>query len=167
MGIKTTSCCGVREFSGLQKDPVEVVNYFCKYLFEGGQCAFILYTDPVEFENGEALTDFIREFKLGDVTETPVRHNPNSDRDLKAYLFAPDLKTLKTWYDKQPKREPFKVGDMVVGNDKDRYNVTRKGWTGKVISVSGGEYITVEGTANSSGRGQFDVESQYFDLVKE
>lgn len=167
MEIKTTSCCGVKEFSGLRKDPVEVVTYFCQLLFRDSlSCAFILYTDPVEFEYGEALTDFIRNNKLGDVTETPEMLNPNSERMLKAYLFAPDRKELQKWWDKLPKPEPFKVGDLVMCNKSGHYSITDKGWIGKVVSETSSDgygYIVVQDVATSGAR--FDVESRFFDLV--
>lgn len=61
----------------------------------------------------------------------------------------------------------FKVGDRVVGNAKadGRYMVTKKGWTGYVVEVTGSAHITVNEDKNANYG--YPVCPDYFDLVKE
>ncbi len=45
----------------------------------------------------------------------------------------------------------FKVGDIVIGNEKAcRYGITKTGWIGKVVSLYGNGYIGVNEIDNSS-----------------
>ena len=60
----------------------------------------------------------------------------------------------------------FKIGDMVIGNDPDRYTYTNEGWVGEVKKVHSDGRIDVYGK-----RGRFNdymtftyLEPQYFDL---
>ena len=56
----------------------------------------------------------------------------------------------------------FQVGDKIIGNQKaNKYGITRMGWTGTVVGVSG-ETISVESTDCFS---RFMVDSDCFDLV--
>lgn len=60
----------------------------------------------------------------------------------------------------------FKVGDMVIGNDKadERYSTTKKGWIGRVVENSAWDrcdYIRVE-SLDSNNR--YRVNPNYFDL---
>lgn len=60
------------------------------------------------------------------------------------------------------KKTKFQIGDKVIGNQEaNKYGITRKGWTGTVIGVSG-ETISVESTDCFS---RFMVDSDCFDLV--
>ncbi len=57
----------------------------------------LFFTDPVEFGRGEHLKNYIQENNVGTVLESDVNLNPNSSRDLKIYLYTPDLVALKRW----------------------------------------------------------------------
>ena len=60
------------------------------------------------------------------------------------------------------KKTKFQIGDKIIGNQKaNKYEITRKGWTGTVVGVSG-ETISVESTDCFS---HFIVDSDCFDLV--
>lgn len=165
MEIRNTTCCGVKEFYGLASDPSDTLWFIAKEVFEKGlSFAFMLFTDPVEFKNGETLKDAILELKLGTVTETPEVENPNSQRILKAYLFSPDMKAFKAWYVAyyeliKKLQKCFKVGDRIIGTSEFAYTVTKKGWTGEVVDIGIDRYITVRG-----GNQCYSVDSQYFML---
>ena len=57
----------------------------------------------------------------------------------------------------------FKVGDMVIGNDPNRYGITKKGWIGKVIEVRNSNSIRVYGKGIECET-DFCVDPKYFDL---
>ena len=61
----------------------------------------------------------------------------------------------------------FKVGDLVVGNHKSRYPITREGWRGKVSHVcADGYHIYVKALPGHPGSDtEFLVGSRYFDLL--
>lgn len=61
----------------------------------------------------------------------------------------------------------FNIGDIVIGNDKNRYGITKKGWIGKVVghdgTINGEEAIIV---TEIEGGIPLIVESKYFDLYQ-
>lgn len=57
----------------------------------------------------------------------------------------------------------FKVGDIVVGNEKSKYRKTIEGWKGRVISVIGEHLIEVQ---EFYGSKSYTVYSHCFDLVE-
>jgi len=67
----------------------------------------------------------------------------------------------------EPVSNKFKVGDMVIGNDPDRYSITKLGWIGKVTRVCDNDSICVYGAGVSGKtRSEFNVNPKYFDLYK-
>ena len=74
---------------------------------------------------------------------------------------------FKHWYKFElVTKHNFKVGDMVIGNDPDRYAYTNKGWIGEVKKVHSDGCIDVygkRGTCSDSMTFTF-LEPQYFDL---
>lgn len=86
-------------------------------------------------------------------------HNVNRD-DGMVYWFMDETNMNLEW--PEGKKPEFQVGDKVIGNEKaNKYGITRKGWTGTVVGVSG-ETISVESTDCIS---RFMVDSDCFDLV--
>lgn len=61
--------------------------------------------------------------------------------------------------------QKFKVGDMVIGNDPNRYGITKLGWKGEVKAVHG-DKITVYGDAFGHKKTFIGLEAKYFDLYK-
>ncbi len=67
----------------------------------------------------------------------------------------------------------FKIGDVVVGNEKaNKYGVTRQGYVGKITAIDG-DHITVETITASPDPDAFSdyghiyvVNSAHFDLLK-
>lgn len=86
-------------------------------------------------------------------------HNVSRE-DGGAYWYANDAMLDLEWPD--GKKTKFQIGDKIIGNQKaNKYRITRKGWTGTVVGVSG-ETISVESTDCFS---RFMVDSDCFDLV--
>lgn len=62
----------------------------------------------------------------------------------------------------------FKIGDIVIGNDlaDSRYNITRKGWIGKVVDIISNYTIAVEGTNDRGKVSTYWVAPNCFDFYK-
>lgn len=100
-----------------------------------------------------ATSDDIDHFKENGI------HNVSRE-DGRAYWYASEAMMDLEW--SEGKRPKFQIGDKVIGNQKaNKYGITRKGWTGTVVGVSG-ETIGVESTDCFS---RFMVDSDCFDLV--
>lgn len=111
--IEETSCCGVNEFSGLER-PLKTLKQYCKGLFHKEydyftgtevcdpeyQHAFILITDRTERTRGVDLVKYIKKHKLGYTVHTRAKKNPNSGNKIRAWLWSPDNRALRAWYKK-------------------------------------------------------------------
>lgn len=62
--------------------------------------------------------------------------------------------------------EKFKVGDLVIGNEKadDMYTITRTGWRGEVVSVNGDTIIVAQRGGADWCSANLTVKSEAFDL---
>ena len=59
----------------------------------------------------------------------------------------------------------FKVGDIVIGNEKNKYGITCKGAKCEVVKVYGQGYDLIRVKLLHSGDQDFPVDPKYFDLV--
>ena len=84
------------------------------------------------------------------------------------YTHGNVMKYLSYWYEFEPAEgtDKFKVGDKVIGNNPDRYGITKKGWIGTVTAVRQAA-ICVSGKGLSDSPCSFWVDPQYFDLYTE
>lgn len=105
--IRKTTCCGIREFSGLQSTPQRTLIKFMEerrgILFRS---AFYLFSDGALYGQSsklEPLIEYIEENKLGTVYSTEYHPNPNSGRNVKGVLLALNEPNFSDWYKKQPK----------------------------------------------------------------
>ncbi len=91
----------ISEFSGLQSTPGNSLYYLALSRYTEGekQTPFVLFTDPVTYGRGIALFKYLQTAGMGKVYESEQRYNPNSQRQLKAYIFIPDDSKLKPWFD--------------------------------------------------------------------
>lgn len=122
MNLQITSCCGLRDLNGIQeKDTGKLLINFWR-MWESRRGAFVLFSDPVDFGNGERLRKYIEDNKLGVVYETLEKTNPNSGRLLKVYIWDIDEKAVGKLVTKLKKEieekierlvSNFKVGDIV------------------------------------------------------
>jgi hypothetical protein len=62
-----------------------------------------------------------------------------------------------------PEKKKFKIGEVIVGNDKanGKYSITKKGWIGRVISE--GRIDTTVIVKSLSSKSTFEVMSDCFD----
>ncbi len=145
MELRSTSCCGLKDYDGLSNKPEISLETMCRYRYDMGySSAFILFTDPVINGRGELLRDLIVKLKVGIVVETEAIENPNTGKMLVAYIFTPNDKKLKEWYKSLPQPD-FKVGDNIIALPNDYYNTTRNGWTGEVVQILDSARMKVTG----------------------
>lgn len=67
------------------------------------------------------------------------------------------------------KKEKFKVGDLVIGNEKadDMYTITRTGWRGEVVSVNGDTILVRQRDGADWCSANLTVKAEAFDLDTE
>lgn len=99
-----TQCCGVREMSPIGGKTPEQVMWEVQWDFEnsGRNCSFMFFTcsdnrgkDEKKKSYGTVLKEFIEKEKLGTVTETTVKLNPNSGNLLQMFMYEPNKSALK------------------------------------------------------------------------
>ena len=114
-------CCGVRELNNLSggNSPKEVVQQLCnggEYLYdqsilrenprarqERGRYAFIIFSQagpPRTTHYGTDLAKFITKNRLGTVTESPYKINPNTGNKLRVWIWALDPVGITKWWKK-------------------------------------------------------------------
>ena len=112
MALRHMTCCGAREYSGLQKTPEESLYIMCNYeIVVGGnnyggifKCAYIVFTDNNNHTRGIELARFIRKRHLGTLINTGQRKNPNSGNLVKLWIWAPNEDAVNKWYNKYHKK---------------------------------------------------------------
>lgn len=97
--VEDTTCCGLRELSGLFGDPKSNVLAVCedRYLEEHNS-AFIMFSDVYSLGNGRKLAAYIRRNGLGTLTKTRAKRNPNSGNSIMVWVWATNDKNLRAWF---------------------------------------------------------------------
>jgi hypothetical protein len=110
--------CGIMECSELHSNPEEsAYDIACELYLEtdewgegnlitgGPHSAMLLFSDAVKFGRGVALADFLRARRLGLVTASPVRENPNTGNEIQAWIFCPNHEKFRRWALKRRNKE--------------------------------------------------------------
>ena len=106
-----------------------------------------------------------RVFTPDELGATEVFFDEGSTADWPRY-FGVDKATSRTFTVSKP-RVAFKVGDKVIGNSRNTYNITNIGWTGKIVSVeTGTDNIEVEGKGFMRKIERWWVNGREFDLYQ-
>lgn len=96
--INATTCCGLREFSGLQSTPELTLRTFCRDLtFEGRTCGAYYIFSGTSSSTLDRLAKYIKKNGLGRVCKTGYKKNPNSGNRLMVMIFEPRMKKLNKW----------------------------------------------------------------------
>lgn len=78
-----------------------------------------------------------------------------------------DTATGISYFREPMKQIKFKVGDRVIGNARNTYSVTRKGWIGTITAMeTDTEKIEVSGITCFGKTESYWVSSRYFDLYE-
>ena len=105
-----TTCCGMCELNELQSGPVASLAALAAWqegyygfgtdFTSGNFKPMVIFSDRVNYQNGEELAEFIRAKRLGNlVTIKPVR-NPNSGYNVQGWLWRIDKKRWNAWVKK-------------------------------------------------------------------
>ena len=57
-----------------------------------------IYSDNIQYRNGEKLTNYIKKHRLGKIKETPALLNPNSGSTIKGWIWTVNWEQMKKWY---------------------------------------------------------------------
>ena len=96
-------CCGIDEIADIadHDNPKEALKEVCHEIYYNDKtCAFMMFSDIGKKESGKALHKYITKNKLGTVTKSVSRINPNSDNSLAIWIWAMHRGNLKKWWNK-------------------------------------------------------------------
>ncbi len=98
MSIYGTSCCGLKDYEGLQDTRLEdIFEEIYRYSLHN-RFRFIMFTGTRRFSKKfDKVVKFIDDNKLGAVTVTDWARNPNSGNRVKVAVWTLDIKKLKAW----------------------------------------------------------------------
>lgn len=119
--ISQLHCCGIKELDGLSycrpscstpRTIEQLLKEFCEHQYSPEehayrgknyfQCRFVIYSMPVRLSEaanpGDQLTAFIQQHNLGTVTLAGQGVNPNSNNELKVWLWTINDQALGDWY---------------------------------------------------------------------
>lgn len=162
MELRQTTCCGVRDYSGLMEldTPQEVLLDVYDRLFALGQHAgrgwrtgaFVLFTCAAAERKLPRLIRFIEENALGSCTLAPTAFNPNSNHNLQAMLWGFDHNAYDAWIAVQRRRErgEYTVGDRVrnAAEGSARYRQEA------VVMNIDGDTVQVDYVSGGHGKGK-------------
>lgn len=154
--VRTTGCCAVLELTDISraKTPLEMLRQLVpqiaiKTLDFSGEKPFIYYTGVVNRaryipahedrvdDYGQALTDYIKEQKLGSVIETLEPRQNSTGNMVKIWLWHPDYTAIKSWRDKYITPVP---------HIEATYNINGQ----DLIEIAARQYTRIQRTLNYS-----------------
>ncbi|KKK80713.1 hypothetical protein LCGC14_2820730 [marine sediment metagenome] len=121
--IGDTECCGLGELDGIANtEPRIIIKHFCEATYTQGEWdgyaggvgrmipsdfnyALVLFTSVTKRKYGERLRDYIIKNKLGYVTKSATKTNPNTKNRINAWLWAIHVKNLEQWYKKNKNKK--------------------------------------------------------------
>ena len=97
MNLSSSSVsCGVQQLSDLSRNQEDNIRYASQDVnYNGFSGAFLIFSDHAHaLSNGSRLAAFIKKKKLGTVTATRSKVNPNSGNAIKVWVWAVDKKAV-------------------------------------------------------------------------
>lgn len=101
--IRSTSCCGVQEISGLsynRRGPVESFKQAFTYNKELPSCGYFIFTEAGAGKYGQTFKKWIEENDLGDVVVTKDHKNPNHPKrktGVRVFVWGLNRRKLQKW----------------------------------------------------------------------
>lgn len=101
-----TSCCGVKEIVDICDEKLNnesLLRDITDLRYEDGDkgnCCYYFFTDINLCEYGNSLKKYITDNKLGTVTRSGAKKNPNSGNSIKVYLWTVNNGALYLWHKK-------------------------------------------------------------------
>lgn len=99
--LKTPRLGGIAEVAGLYssgKDSYQAIAHDIVSLKT--KCDLVFFTDAVGNRRGASLYNYIRRHKLGTVTQSKPRMNPNSSNRVRVWCFKPDMGLMREMWKK-------------------------------------------------------------------
>lgn len=102
----TDISCGVQEGSGIDYNTLEAEKSIVELLLNGYErCAIILFSDTIHRgkakSNGQKLADLLRKriksHKIGELTASGIRTNPNSGNRIRVWSLAINWRRVPAW----------------------------------------------------------------------
>ncbi len=106
MSIHNTTCCGVKDYIGLNTYPTKrVLDEIALIIQDEWKFRFVLFTDVSKgFKDSEKLIKLIKENNLGDVAVSKPGMNPVTDNKLKVIVWKVNTRKLLSWHRKINKK---------------------------------------------------------------
>ncbi len=100
--IRHLGCCGFQELNGIRrKEHKDIIADVCaKRYGEDSSCAFYIFTDAEDMCAGLSFAKFVISHKLGSITRTPIATNPNSDNEVRGWVWKVNNKALNAYAQK-------------------------------------------------------------------
>jgi len=97
--LYSLQCCAIREISGIENyTPKETVKQVAKeYCCSDEKSAFLLFTFYANRKKGDNLKKFIEKNKLGTVTKSRAKKNPNSGNNINIFIWSIGRINFKKW----------------------------------------------------------------------
>lgn len=166
MALHRTSCCGCREFGGIEKftSPEDVLKGLADDWFEW-HGAFILFSYVVKNKIGRKFINYIKENGLGTITESEIRTSKATGERIRAFFWAVDEESFAEWFatnhiESSRPTYGWSIGDTVIAHNGAPYITTTNGWVGIV------DYIYPDGIHFTTREG-WRVDAQYFTRTEE
>ena len=101
MTIRDTFCCGVKELDYIEYESSREI---MQEIYESERdFAFILFTATSEMKEGRNLAKYIKKHKLGSVTRSPSRINPNTHNHISVWVWSVNHNAINRWGNKHCK----------------------------------------------------------------
>jgi len=97
--IERTNCCGFKEIDNLCDGTAEQnLKETCEQFFnDDNDAAFLFFTGVSKEGYGQKFKKLILKEKLGEITETKAKRNPNSGNKIKAWIWAVNKTKFKQY----------------------------------------------------------------------
>ncbi len=108
----SNGCCGLNEITGVSHStPRDTMLEAARVHYEESDAvAIYLFTGKDKVDNCEEFAQFIKDHKLGSVTKTRAKKNPNSGNKIRGWLWAVNEPEFRVWARKNSINVPHKEG---------------------------------------------------------
>lgn len=112
MRVDNTSCCGLNEIVGVAyNSPQDVMRMVCEYKNlsdtkdNRDYVPLMFFTDTIykkkpAVQSGQSFAKFIEDNKLGVLSKSTIRINPNSSNRIRCWIWSVNFPNLINWYKK-------------------------------------------------------------------
>lgn len=170
--LTKTTCCGLREFAGLDEfeDVVDALKFVVPLWFSMKSSFMLCGYIPTKVYKGRKFINFIKKNNLGSITEAGIRLDKTTNTRVRLFFWGVDNETLSKWWtaNKPPPPEHWlKAGQSVRANslaDVYGYSTTSTG-TEWIVESDQTEDLAIRVINILRTRGPLIVRRDAFDLI--